>query len=162
MRIIKAMFLAAALLLANTAAFAYTDDEQIEFSGAVADGDIATAKKYLDAGIMNVNEKYFGWTPVLAAAAKGRLAMVKFLVERGADVNYQHPITKMTALAHAAYEGNNELAEYLLQHKADPNIKMRADIALVRLAKDEGHMDTVALLTKYGAKNDGCQDEKCF
>ena len=161
MRTIKAIFLAMTLLMAN-AAFAYTDDEQIEFSGAVADGNIPIAKQYLDKGIMNVNEKYFGWIPVLAAAAKGRLAMVKFLIERGADVNYQHPITKMTALTHAVYDGNNELVEYLLQHKADPSIKLRGNVSMLRMARDEGHKETADLLVKYGAKDDGCQDEKCF
>lgn len=161
MRTIKAIFLALTLLLSH-AAFAATDDEEVAFRTAVADGDVATVKKYFDEGIFSVNEKYVGWTPVLAAAAKGRFTMVRFLVERGANVNYQHPITKMTAVAHAALDGNNEMTEYLLQHKADPNIKGRADVSVIRYAKGEGHEDTVALLVKYGAKDDGCQDEKCF
>lgn len=161
MRTIKAIFLAMLLLMAN-AAFAYTDDEQIEFSGAVADGNIPVVKKYLDNGTMKVDEKYFGWIPVLAATAKGRVAMVKFLVERGANVNYQHPITKMTPLAHAVYDANNELVEYLLQHKADPGIKLRGDVSILRMARDEGHKETADILVKYGAKDDGCQDEKCF
>lgn len=161
MRTLKAIFLAAALLLSN-AAFAYTDDEQVEFTGAVADGDIATVKKYLDSGTMKVDEKYFGWIPVLAAAAKGRFEMVKFLVERGANVNYQHPITKFTPVAHAAIDGNNAMVKYLIDHKADPNIKTRADVSLIRLARGENHPDTVELLLANGAKDDGCLEEKCF
>lgn len=161
MRAIKAIFLAALLLMTN-AALAYTDDEQVEFSGAVADGNIKVVKKYLDSGVMKVDEKYFGWIPVLAAAAKGRVEMVKLLVERGANVNYQHPITKFTPLAHAVYDGNNELVEYLLQHKADPSIKLRGDVSILRMARDEGHKETADILVKYGAKDDGCQEEKCF
>jgi ankyrin repeat protein len=160
-RTLKTLFLAAALLMANSS-WAYTDDDQVEFSGAVSEGNIPVVKKHLDAGTMKVNDKYFGWIAVLSAAAKNRTEMVKFLVERGADVDYRHPITKMTALAHAVYENNIELVEYLLQHGANPNIKLRGDVSMLRVAKDEGHTKVAEILAAHGAKEDGCLDDKCF
>ena len=161
MKTIKALFMAALLLL-STHVFAYNDDQQIEFCGAVVDGDIPTVKKYLDDGTMKVDDIFFGWKPVLSAAAKGQLPMVKFLVEHGADINYRHPITKLTAVAYAALDANNELLEYLLKNGGDPNIHMRGDISVLRVTRDEGRKETAEILVKYGAKDDGCQEEQCF
>lgn len=157
----KAWILAAAFLLPS-AAFAITDDEQVEFMSAVTEGNVAVVQKYLDSGVVKVNDTFFAWSPLLSAASKGQLAVVKVLAERGADLNYKHPITKMTAVAHAAYDGNVELLEYLLQKGADPNIKMRGGVSMLRVARDEGNDKIAAILLKYGAKDDGCKEEKCF
>ncbi len=159
MRTIKAIFLAMLLLTANVAMA--NDEEDIEFRVAVSEGNLPVVKKYIESGTMKVNDSYVGWTPVLAAAAKGQTPTVKYLVEKGADITYRHPITKLNALMYAAIEGNDELVEYLLQKGADPNIKLKGDVSLVRATRDEGHAKTVELLMKHGAKDDGCQ-EKCF
>jgi ankyrin repeat protein len=161
MKMIKA-FLVAVAMMSSLSAMALTDDESVEFMGAVTTGNIPVAKKYIESGKAKVNETFFAWSPVLSAASKNQLPMVKMLAEHGADLNYQHPVTKMTALAHAAYEGNNKLVQYLLEKGADPNIKMRGGVSLVRAARDQGHPDTVELLMKHGAKDDGCADEKCL
>jgi hypothetical protein len=161
LRFIKSVILVVALCV-PVASYAVTDDDSIEFMGAVTEGDTAIVIKHLDAGTVSVKDIFFGWSPLLSAAAKGQVKMVKLLAERGADLNYRHPITKMTAVAHAAYDGNNELLEVLLQKGADPNIKGRAGVSVLRLATDQGHPDSVAILTKYGAKDDGCKVEQCF
>lgn len=151
-----------AAFLLPMSAFALTDDEQVEFTSAVVEGNVAVVTKYLDEGKVNVNDKFFAWTPLLSAASRNQITVVKVLVDRGADINYKHPILKMTSVAFATYDGNTELLEYLLQKGADPNIKMRGGVSLLRVAKDEGKPDVAAILVKYGAKDDGCQDEKCF
>lgn len=161
MKIIKAWMLVAALVLPS-AAWALTDDEQVEFSSAVVEGNVAVVQKYIESGQVKPNDTFFAWSPLLSAAAKGQLEVVKYLAEHGADVNYKHPITKMTAVAHATDDNNLPLLEYLLQKGADPNIKMRGGVSVLRLAKDMGNSKAAELLVKYGAKNDGCQEEKCF
>jgi ankyrin repeat protein len=88
--------------------------------------------------------------------------VLKYLVEKGGDVSYRHPITKLTAVMYAALENNLEMAEYLLQKGADPNVKLKGDVSIVRAARDDGHTQMVELLLKNGAKDDGCQDVKCF
>jgi ankyrin repeat protein len=158
---IKAWMLVAALVLPS-AAWAYTDDEQVEFSSAVVEGNTAVVKKYLDAGIIKPNDTFFAWSPLLSAAAKGQIEVVKLLAERGADVNYKHPITKMTAVAHATNDDNLPMLELLLQKGADPNIKMKGGVSVLRMANDMGLTKAAELLKKYGAKDDGCQEEKCF
>ena len=42
------------------------------------------------------------------------------------------------------------------------NIKMRADVDIIRVVRDTGNIKMVDLLTSLGVKNDGCQDEKCL
>jgi ankyrin repeat protein len=96
------------------------------------------------------------------AANKNQLEVVKLLVEKGADLNYKHPITKMTALALAALDGHKDVVAYLLSKGADPNIKLRGNVSIVRAVRDEGNTAMVDLLVKGGAKDDGCKDEKCF
>lgn len=158
---IKAWMLVAALVLPS-AAWAYTDDEQVEFSSAIVEGNVAVVKKYLDAGIIKPNEMIFGWTPLLSAAAKQQVDVVKLLADRGADLNYKHPVTKMTAVAYATYDNNLPMLQILLEKGADPNIKMKGGVSVLRMANDLGWTKAAELLTKYGAKNDGCQEEKCF
>jgi ankyrin repeat protein len=159
-RTIKAIFLAMLLLTANAAMA--TDEDDMEFRGAVAAGDLPVVKKYIESGAMKVNDVYLGWTPVLAAAAKAQLPMVKYLVEKGGDLNYRHAITKLTPLMYAVLENNLEMAEYLLQKGADPHMNMKGDVSMVRAARDEGYTQMMELLMKNGAKDDGCQEVKCF
>ncbi len=158
---IKAWMLVAALVLPS-AAWAYTDDEQVEFSSAIVEGNAPIVKKYLDDGTFKPNEVIFGWSILLSAAAKKQLEIVKILAERGADLNYKHPITKMTAVAHATYDNNLPMLELLLQKGADPNIKMKGGVSVLRMANDMGWTKASELLVKHGAKNDGCLEEKCF
>ena len=161
MKIIKVLLVAVAMMT-TLSAWALTDDEQVEFMDAVTTGKVAVAKKFIESGTVNVNQTFFAWSPLLSAASKGQLAVVKMLVEHGANLDYQHPVTKLTALAHAAYDGNEEMVKYLLEKGANPNIKMRGGVSLVRAAGDEGHPEIVKILEAHGAKDDGCKDEKCL
>ena len=161
MKLIKVWILAAVFFLPYTA-FALTDDEQVEMSAAVEEGNVSFVKKLIDSGSLHINEPAFAWSWLQIAANKNQLKVVKLLIENGADVNYKHPVTKMTALALAAANGYTGVAEYLLSKGADPNIKLRANVSVVRVARDEGHPDMVALLLKNGARDDGCKEEKCF
>lgn len=161
MRVFKAILMAV-MLVTPMFAFALTDDEQIEFMGAVGNGDVPLAQKYLDSGKVNVNDAFFAWTPLLTAASRDQLPMVKMLVEHGADLNFKHVVTKLTPLAYAVFDGDNAMVEYLLHKGADPNIKMKGGVSLVRAARDQGHEDTAQLLMKNGALDDGCKEQKCF
>jgi ankyrin repeat protein len=75
-------------------------------------------------------------------------------------------MTKMTALALAAYDGYYDVVSYLLSKGADPNIKMRGNVSIIRAVRDLGDTPKVDkmidILKKGGAKDDGCQEEKCL
>jgi len=143
------------------AAKALTDDESVEFTDAIGKGDMKVIKKYMNAGV-DVNVGYFAWPPLLMAAAKGQLEAVKYFAEHGANLNYQHPMTRWSAFHHAAYDGNFEMVKYLAAKGADINLKMRGDVDIIRVVRDTGNTKMVDLLLSLGVKNDGCMDEKCL
>jgi uncharacterized protein len=159
-RLIKVIFLALAVMASSTV-FALTDEEQVELSTAIEQGDVANVKKFLDSGL-SPNDTAFAWSWLQVAANKNQIEIVKLMVERGANVNYKHPLTKMTAVAFAAYNGNKEMVTYLISKGADPNIKLRGNVSLVRMSRDMGNQDMADFLMKNGALDDGCKEEKCF
>lgn len=143
------------------AAKALTDDESVEFTDAIGRGDMKVIKKYVEEGV-DVNVGYFAWPPLLMAAAKGQFEAVKYFAEHGANLDYQHPMTRWTAFMHAAYDGNQEMVKYLAAKGADINKKMRGGVDIIRVIKDKGDTKMVDLLLSLGVKNDGCMEEKCL
>lgn len=159
MKLFKALILSLAIAAPLTA-FALDGEQQVEYTDALSKGNVAVVQKYLNNGV-GVNDQYFAWSALQIAANKGQLEVVKLLVDKGADLNYKHPITKMTALSLAAVDGYSDIVSYLLSKGADPNIKLRGGVSVVRVVRDQGNTAMVELLEKNGAKDDGCED-KCF
>lgn len=160
---LRALFAVVALSF-SMHAFAMTDDESVEFTSAIGNGDLKTVKKYVAKDPKVINEKFFAWSPIQMAATKGKLEMVKYLKEKGADLDYVHPATKMTAFHLAAFDNYEDIVNYLAKSGADIQKKMKGDISIVRVMKDEGERGEkmVKLLISLGVKDDGCVDEKCF
>lgn len=59
-------------------------------------------------------------TPLIAASRTGRLDLVRFLVSKGADVNYQNEFGQ-SALSKSVMVDEYKVAYYLLQNGADYN-----------------------------------------
>jgi uncharacterized protein len=73
----------------------------------------------------NYNElisKHGGLTPLQFAARQGAMRVVETLVTAGAKVNQQGAGDQTTALVIACINGQFDIANYLLDHGADPNI----------------------------------------
>lgn len=160
MKFLKALFAVAALFFSLNG-FALEDDQYMEFTGALSDGNLKVVKKYIEADPKLVNEQFFAWKPLQMAATKGRLDVVKYLIEKGADKDYAHPASKMTAFHLAAFDNHVEVVKYLAAQGVDINKKMKGGISLIRVIRDEGNTGMVDLLTSLGVKDDGCQEE-CF
>lgn len=160
MKMIKALLLAVILLL-PVAALAMEGEQQVDYTEALRDGNVKKVKKYLDSGT-DVNEKFFAWSALQISANKNQLKVVKLLVERGAEVNYVHPMTKMSAGQMAAFDGYTEVVKYLSSKGADWNLKLKGDVSIVRAVRDTGNTKMVDLLLSLGANDDGCKEEKCF
>jgi ankyrin repeat protein len=143
------------------AATTLTDDESVEFTEAIGKGNMKVIKKYMDAGV-DVNVGYFAWPPLLMAAAKGQLEAVKYFASKGADLDYQHPMTRWTAFHHAAFDGNVEMVKFLAEKGADVNKKMRGDVDIIRAVSDIGNTKMVEVLKSLGVQSDGCMEEKCL
>ena len=146
------------MMLATSAGAAYqlTDDEYLVYTDALTNGELATVRRYLDLGL-DINAAYFGWSGVQLAVSRRQLAVVQLLLERGADVNYVHPFTKMTAFHLAAYNDDELMLRYLANHGANINAKLNGDLSIVRAIRDEGKTKTLKLLLELGVKDDGCQ-----
>ena len=102
---------------------------------AAGRGDIETVRQLLDdkpAWIHTVGSH--GRTMLWEAAYRGKLEMVQFLLERGADINLpgcyhiQHRL-EITPYCVARYEGRDLVAAYLLQHGATLDIHTAAYLA---------------------------------
>ncbi|HYN54612.1 MAG TPA: ankyrin repeat domain-containing protein [Methylotenera sp.] len=163
MKLIKTMLalLALSFSINAMAAMALTDDQSVEFTDAIGKGNMKIVKKYVSGGV-DVNAGYFGWTPVIMAAAKGQFEGVKYFAEHGANLDYEHPMTKWTAFMHGAYDGNEKIVKYLAAKGADINKKSKGDVSILRLVRDTGNTKMVDLLLSLGVKDDGCLEEKCF
>lgn len=160
MKLIKTM-LALLALSFSINVMALTDDESVEFTDAIGKGNMKIVKKYVEGGV-DVNVGYFGWTPIIMAGAKGQFEAVKYFAEHGANLDYEHPMTKWTAFMHAAYDGNEKIVKYLAEKGADINRKSKGDVSIIRLVRDTGNTKMVEVLLSLGVKDDGCQEEKCF
>ena len=99
---------------------------------AVGRGDLDTVRHLLDdnpAWIHTVGSH--GRTMLWEAAYRGKLEMVQFLLERGADINLpgcyhiQHRL-EITPYCVARYEGRDSVADYLLQQGAIVDIHTAA------------------------------------
>lgn len=143
-------------------AFALSDEEYMEFTEALTNGNLKVVKKYVEANPSLINQKFFAWEPLQMAASKGRMDVVKYLISKGADKDYVHPASHNTAFHMAAFIGDTAMMKYLASIGADVNKKLKGDVSLIRYFREEGNQPMVELLTQLGTKDDGCQEEKCF
>lgn len=145
----------------SASAFAVSDDNYMLYTEALRDGNLKFVKKLMATGEAKVEDKFFAWTALQIAANAGQLETVKYFVEQGADLNYQHPISKNTALHLAALNNYPEIVKYLIEKGADKNIKLKAGVSIIRPIKESGNQAMVDLLTSLGVSAEGCQGE-CF
>jgi ankyrin repeat protein len=154
--------LAAFVLSFSINAMAVNDDDAIEFVEAITSGNLKIVKKYVESDATNVNYKSFAWSPIQMAANKNQLEMVKYLVSKGGDLNYIHPLSHNTAFHLAVFNGHTDMVKLLAASGADINIKLKAEVSILRAVQDAGDTKMAELLTSLGVKNDGCQEERCF
>lgn len=93
---------------------------------------------------------------LMHAAWQGRLAAVKWLVERGARVN-REPM-KWTALHYAVFAGHEDVAAYLIEQGANINARSTNGSSVLMMAVFEGRAELAKRLIAGGAdtgvKND--------
>ena len=154
--------LIASMLIVSFSAFALNDAEELEFTGAVNDGDLKTVKKYVETLNVNLEDSYFAWTPLLMAAAKDQMEILVYLVNKGANINYTHPVTRFNALHHAAFNGDKEMAKYLVDNGINKQQNLKGDVSIIRALKEDNKPEMADYLVTLGIKDEGCQEQKCF
>ena len=93
---------------------------------------------------MNMASK-IGQSGVTVAAGKGFQRLVKYLLEKGANVNQQDE-SGYTALMDAAYNNYVEVVKVLLEHGADVNMKTKEGYSAHHYASLDGNVATLTLL----------------
>lgn len=90
-------------------------------------------------------------TPLHAAVAGRRTAMVKFLLEHGSDANARQS-GGWTALHGAAQNGDREVVEALIANDAHINARADNNQCALDMALMRGHQEIADLLEGLGAK----------
>ncbi|KFP22566.1 Ankyrin repeat, SAM and basic leucine zipper domain-containing protein 1, partial [Egretta garzetta] len=106
----------------------------------------------------------FGWTPLMCAASVADFAVVRLLLDRGANVCFE--IDKYTVLmaactAHASEENILKTVELLLSRNADPNLTCRRQMTPLMYAARKGYPQVVAILVAHGS-HINAQDENGY
>ncbi len=118
---------------------------QVLFQACVT-GNLCAVKEWLAAGgDLEFRQGKGDMTPLMAASSYGDLAVVKALVEAGANVSAVNG-SESTALGFASWPGHLEIVEYLLQNDADNNRGMP-----LQQAASHGNLDVVKALVEAGA-----------
>ena len=100
-------------------------------------------KHKADPELRNAN----GQSPIAGAAFKGDLAVVKALVEAGAEIEGSS-FDGRTALMMAAMFNRVEIVDYLISKGADPKAKDANGVTALDAARTMGAVDTTAQLEK--------------
>ena len=123
------------------------------FVAAAATGDLDAVTRYLDAGVsVETREASDSWSALHAAAVRRHPAIVRLLLERGADVDTV--VDRLgTPLANAAGPGSVEIVRLLLDAGADVNSKRGSvdDTGPIAAAAEWGNSGVMAMLLAAGA-----------
>lgn len=84
-------------------------------------------------------------TPLIIAAGCGSKHILEYLLQKGAEVNYQNAKGE-SALMMAAYVGRLDNVKILIDYKADKSLKDNNGLTAVELAKEKKHKDIADFL----------------
>lgn len=119
---------------------------------AARNGDVEEVKRLLDqdSGLLEAVSLRGGLrrTPLISAADKGRMEVVTFLVERGAEIDARDA-AGLTAFHLAAAHGNEEIVAFLLSRGANAATGDNVRVTPLQDACREGHLRVVQLLLKH-------------
>jgi hypothetical protein len=113
---------------------------------AAFDGDLSKVKKLVAGGarIESVNDA--GETPLCSAALSGKVALVKFLLERGANPRHVSKSFKTNALHFAVQNDAPEIVDLLLARGANPKQKDIFGQTPLDVAIEHGHARVIVRL----------------
>lgn len=118
-------------------------------------GDLDTVKAVLTDKLLMLesrgNVSRYGVTPLLEACGHGHVAVVRYLLEKGASINASSSYHGMTPLHTACAGGHHETARVLIRAGADVHATCKASSMPLAKAVEKGSIETVRLLLDAGA-----------
>jgi ankyrin repeat protein len=138
----------------------------VDICTAASIGDVDRVRELLDTepDLANRASEYVSYyigsgTPLKNAAARGHIAVVKLLLERGADPNLPEEgiAPQGHALHSAVVNGHIEIVKLLLSHGAYPNVEIESSADTLSAAlsscgySTSHHPELVELLCSHGA-----------
>ncbi|CAK9054215.1 Kinase D-interacting substrate of 220 kDa B (Ankyrin repeat-rich membrane-spanning protein B) [Durusdinium trenchii] len=96
--------------------------------------------------------------PMLLAAGRGHLEVVRLFLEAGAGQNAATQ-AKTTALIFAAQNGHSEVVQVLLEARADQNAAGENGDTALGVAAEDGHSEVVRLLLKARADQNAARQD---
>lgn len=103
-------------------------------------------------GTLETDPRGRGWSALLWAVWNKNRAMVRLLLEKGANVNYRSPNVGWTALHIETWRGNEKMVRFLLEKGANPNVQEKLTFYYpIHLAVRGNYISIVKLLLEKGA-----------
>ena len=129
--------------------------QTIEMADACRDGDLEKVKELVELGL-DINEVLDeGKTAICWSASHGHLKLTKYLIENGANVNFQEEDEGESVLTFVMEELDNEdmvsMIELLLDNGADVELPDFLGYTPLINATSIGSAPAVEVLLKYGA-----------
>ncbi|XP_009954092.1 PREDICTED: ankyrin repeat, SAM and basic leucine zipper domain-containing protein 1, partial [Leptosomus discolor] len=139
-------------------------DKSEALKKAVFRGDVSLIEDLLNSGIDIESSFQFGWTPLMCAASVADFAVVRLLLDRGANACFEidkYNVLMAACTAHASEENILKTVELLLSRNADPNLTCRRQMTPLMYAARKGYPQVVALLVASGS-DVNAQDENGY
>lgn len=138
------------LVLLSNACPAQVDD----IHEAARSGDIEKLKSLIaqDSALVDARNEE-GHTPLHSAAMEGRIDVVMFLLEHGADADARNTADQ-SPLLYAAYTNHADIVQVLIEHGAAFEYRDTRNLSPLHFAARQGSADVVALLVEKGAAFD--------
>ena len=125
-----------------------------QLNSLVADGELRYVQEFLmDAKISVNTQDEEGISPLMVAAANGRVRLTEELIANQADLNLQDALGE-TALIKAIINGYNRTAQLLIEAGADLNIQTNKGLTALIRAVHKGDMDMISGLVNHGVDLD--------
>ena len=138
----------------------WQNQQQLQVVRFALEGRIQELRKLLNDVPVDVNytspdsgSTSRGLTPLMAASQFGYIAIVRLLLEKGADVGYVSPMTGETALHLATRSGHTVVLRELIHHGANVHVqgKKGSGQTALLMAAEYGYVDTAKLLLEKGS-----------
>jgi hypothetical protein len=131
-----------------------------EFFSAIKMGNLEVVKSLIDRKQVDPDftlDK--GSTPLIAAAAAGRIKVVEYLLRRRVNINAQDP-HGTTALMWAVFKGHRDVAKYLISKGADTKVIRDDGDTAMDIARKWRQNEIVAILKNANNPEDGVMNKK--